>query len=132
MRLLVVNANTSESVTEAVAAEARRVAAPGTEILPVTGAFGARVITTRAENAVAEHALLDALARHQGAFDAVLIAVSYDTGLRAARELMPVPVVGMTEAALFAAAMLGGRFGLVTFGKGTLPLYRDTVELHGL
>jgi allantoin racemase len=132
MRLVVVNANTSESVTEAVAAEARRVASPGTEIVPITGAFGARVITTRAENAVAGHALLDALAKHAGGADAVLIAVSYDTGLHAARELMPVPVVGMTEAALFTAAMLGGKFGLVTFGRRTLPLYRDAVEMHGL
>ena len=132
MRLLVVNANTTQSVTDAVAAEARRAASSGTEILPLTGAFGARVITTRAENAVAEHALLDGLARHAGGYDAVLVAVSYDTGLRAARELMPVPVVGMTEAALFTAAMVGGRFGLVVFGKSGAPLYREVVEGHGL
>jgi allantoin racemase len=132
MRLLVVNANTSESVTDAVAAEARRAASPGTEILPLTGAFGARVITTRAENAVAEHALLDALARHEDGCDAVLVAVSYDTGLRAARELMAVPVVGMTEAALLTASMLGGRFGLVIFGRSLAPLYREVVEGHGL
>jgi allantoin racemase len=132
MRLLVVNANTSESVTAAVAAEARRIASPGTEIVAATAAFGARVITSRAENAFAEHALLDILAAHRAGADAVLIAVSYDTGLRAARELMPMPVVGMTEAALFTASMLGGRFGLVTVGRRTLPLYRDTVAMHGL
>lgn len=46
MRLLLVNANTSEFVTAKVADAARRAAAPGTEIVPVTGRFGARVIAT--------------------------------------------------------------------------------------
>ena len=30
--------------------------------------------------------------------------------------MLPCPVVGMTEAACFAACLLGGRFGLVTMG----------------
>jgi allantoin racemase len=131
-RLLLVNANTSQQVTDAVVAAARAAAAPGTEIVGATGRFGARIIATRSENAIAEHALLDAAASHAAGCDAVIVAVSYDTGLRAARELLPMPVVGMTEAALFTACMLGGRFGLVTFGRRALPLYRETVEGHGL
>jgi Asp/Glu/hydantoin racemase len=58
MRLLLLNANTTEAVTEKIAAEARRVALPGTEILPVTGRFGGRIVGTRAEIAIAEHAAL--------------------------------------------------------------------------
>ena len=64
MRLLVLNPNTSEFVTQRVALQARRVAQPGTDIVAATGAFGARIITTRTEQSIAEHATLDALARH--------------------------------------------------------------------
>jgi allantoin racemase len=132
MRLLLVNANTSDVVTGKVLAQARAVAAPGTEVHAVTGTFGARVIGSRAEHAIGEHSTLALVAQHAPGFDAVVIAVSYDTGLRAARELLPVPVVGMTEAGLLTACMLGGRIGVVTFGRRVLPLYHELVAGYGL
>ena len=62
MRLLVANANTTQAITDACAAAARHAAAPGTEIIPATPRFGPAVISTRAENAIASHALLELLA----------------------------------------------------------------------
>lgn len=132
MRLLVVNANTSELVTDKVAAEARNVASSGTEIIAVTGTFGARIIASRAENAIAEHSLIALVSEHAANCNAVVIAVSYDTGLRAARELLPIPVVGMTEAGLLTACMLGGRIGVIAFGRHTLPMYQELVASYGL
>ncbi|MEO6624403.1 MAG: aspartate/glutamate racemase family protein [Burkholderiaceae bacterium] len=132
MRLLVLNANTSEFVTHKVAAQARLAAAADTEIVPVTCSFGARVITTRSELAIAEHATLDALAQHADACDAVLLAVSYDTALLAAREMLTIPVVGITEAALLTACMLGTRTGVIIFGKRVLPLYQEAALSRGL
>ena len=61
-----------------MASAARAVAQVSTEIVPVTGNFGARVIATRTELAIAEHATIDLLAEHAPGCDAVLIAVSYD------------------------------------------------------
>jgi allantoin racemase len=132
MKLLVVNANTSPQVTELVAREARHAASPGTEIVAKTGAFGARVISTRAENAIGQHALVEMVAEHHRGCDAVLIGVSHDTGLAAARELLPIPVVGMTEASLHTACFLGGRFGMIVFGRRSLPGYRELVAGYGL
>ena len=132
MRILVVNANTSEVVTEKVSAQARASASPGTSITAVTGNFGARVIGSRAEHAIGEHSTIALVARHAPGHDAVVIAVSYDTGLRGARELLSVPVVGMTEAGLLTACMLGGRIGVITFGSRVLPLYHELVASYGL
>lgn len=132
MRILLVNSNTSDVVTGKVAAAARAAASPATEIVAVTGTFGARVIGTRSEHAIAEHSTIALVAKHAPGCDAVVIAVSYDTGLRGARELLPIPVVGMTEAGLLTACMLGGRIGLVTFGRRVLPLYRELVASYGL
>ena len=132
MRLLVINANTSQTVTDLVAAAARAAAAPGTEIVAVTGRFGARVIGTRTENAIAAHAGLELAAEHHGGCDAVVIGVSLDTALDAMRELLPIPVVGMTEAAVIAAGRVASRFGLITFGQRTLPMYRDLIAGYGV
>jgi allantoin racemase len=130
MRLLVANANTTEAITELCAAAARGAASPGTEIVPATPRFGPAVIATRAEGAIAAHGLLSLLAEHAGQVDGVLLAVSHDTALEAARQLLPCPVVGMTEAACFAACLLGGRFGLVTMGS--VDPYRERITQHGL
>ena len=132
MKILLVNANTTAAVTERIAAEARRVAAPGTEVLPVTGTFGAPIIGTRAEMAIAEHAALDLVARHGAGVDAVVIGVSFDVGLRALRELAPMPVVGMTEAACLVACTLGGPFGIVTYGVRSAGILREIVAGYGL
>lgn len=132
MRILVVNSNTSVIVTEKVALEARASASPGTEVVAVTGTFGARVIGTRSEHAIAEHSTIALMARHSEGCDAAVIAVSYDTGLRGARELLSIPVIGMTEAGLLTACMLGGRIGVVTFGRRVLPLYQELVTGYGL
>ena len=132
MRILIVNANTSQIVTDKVAAQARISASPGTEIVAVTGHFGGRVIGTRAEHAIGEHSTIALVSQHAPGCDAVVIGVSYDTGLRGARELLPVPVVGMTEAGLLTACMLGGRIGIISFGRRVLPLYHELVASYGL
>src|SRR5258705_12746458 len=98
MRLLFINPNTSANLTELGARVARSVARPETEIVPATGRFDARYITSRAAAAVAGHAVLDTYAREGKDADAVVIACFGDPGLFALRELAPVPVIGMAEA----------------------------------
>ena len=132
MRILVVNSNTSSVVTEKVTAEAQASASTGTEIVSATGTFGGRVIGSRAEHAIGEHSTIALVSQHAHNCDAVVIAVSYDTGLHGARELLPIPVVGMTEAGLLTACMLGGRIGVITFGRRVLPLYHELVTAYGL
>ncbi len=132
MRLLLINGNTSTFVTERAVKEARLSAAPDTEITGVTGETGARIIATRFENAIAEREMVALAARHSEGVDGVLIAVSFDTALPALRELLPVPVVGMTEAALVTAQMIGGRIGLVSLGTRVKPVYADLIRGYGL
>jgi allantoin racemase len=132
VKILLLNANTSALVTGKVERAARAAAPKGVEIATATGTFGAEVIATRAEHAIAEHAAVTLAAEHATGCDAVVIAVSYDTGLRAVRELLDVPVVGMTEAGLLTACMLGGRVGVIVFGRRVLPLYQELVAGYGL
>ena len=132
MRILVVNGNTTQAITELALGEARRVASPGTEIEGVTARFGAAFVSNAAHDVVAAQAVLDALARSYRGVDAAILAISLDSGLCAARRLLPMPVVGMTEAALFTACMLGDRFGMITMGRETRRLYVELAERHGV
>ena len=132
MKLLVVNGNTTDAITARIAATARAAASPGTEIVAVSAPFGARVVGTRAEDAIAAHAVLEAAARHHAGCDAVVVAISSDAGLAATRELLPIPVVGITEAALLTACTVGGAFGVLTFGARAGAWSRELVAAYGL
>jgi allantoin racemase len=131
MRILLVNPNLTRAITDAMASVARRAAAPGTEIVPVTATFGAAVIASRAENAVAAHAALDLAARHARGCQAVILGVSLDSGLAALRELFAIPAVGILEAGLHVASLLGARIALVTLGLRLVPLYEELVHSYG-
>ena len=132
MKLLLVNGNTTQAVTDRVVAEATRCAAPGTAITGVTARFGVSIVSTEAENEIAGHAVLDALAANVTGHDAAILAISFDTALLGARQIVPVPVVGMTEASLLTACLLGRRLGLISFGQSSRWMYLDLVQGAGL
>jgi Asp/Glu/hydantoin racemase len=132
MRLLLINPNTTAAITDRVVAMAHRIAAPGTELVAVTGRFGAAYVASRAAYAIAAHAALDAWAEAPGPFDAVVLACFGDPGLDALRELSPVPVAGMAEASIHAACQFGGRFGIVTGGERWAPMLHEFVATRGL
>ena len=123
MKLLVLNPNTSESVTERIAAAARAAASPGTEIVPMTAQWGVPYIVTRAEAAIATCAALEVMAEHVDGHDAIVLAAFGDPGLDAARELMPVPVIGLSEGSMLTACMLARRFSLVSISPDFTPWY---------
>lgn len=132
MRILLANPNTSVSVTDRIAAVARAVAAPGTEIVAVTGTSGVPYIASRAEAAIAARTTMELMAEHGAGCDAAIVAAFADPGLGGAREVMAVPVIGLAEAAMLTACMLGRRFAIVTFSGFLVPWYRECVDYHGL
>jgi len=125
IRLLVINANTNESVTRFLSETARAVASEGTEIIAVTAAFGAAVIQSQADHEVAHRACLDAVRRNAGNYDAVLVAVSLDTAVEELQNLCPGPVVGMTGAALTIAAEQGTAIGVLTLGETMKDMFLE-------
>jgi allantoin racemase len=132
MKILVLNPNMTESITARLVEAGSRVASPGTILIPATAKSGFPYISSRAEAQVGGAIALDMLAERAGTFDAAIIAAFGDPGLFAARELFDFPVIGMSEAAMFTACMLGKRFGIVTFAASLEPWYRECVESHGL
>ncbi len=132
VRLLLVNPNTSTGLTARLVDVARRhVAADGT-IEGATGHRGVPYIASRTEAAIAAVVAIEMLTEAPPPVDAAIIAAFGDPGLAAARELMDFPVVGLAEAAMLTACMLGGRFSIVTFSPTLGPWYRECVAANGL
>jgi Asp/Glu/hydantoin racemase len=122
--LLVINPNTSTSVTALLRDAVQAEAGSGVNVQAYTARFGAPYISSEASYAVANHTVLDtwAFARAQGvAPQAVLIGCFGDPGLFALREGAGVPVSGLAEAA-FNAAAKHGRFAIVTGGERWKPM----------
>jgi allantoin racemase len=131
MRILLINANTTEAVTQRMADTARRVAAPDVEIATTTARFGPAIIGSRVETAIAAAAVVERLTQADG-YDAAIIGASVDPGLAAARELLEIPVVGITEAALHAACLLGGKIGAIVMSANSDTILREMADAYGL
>jgi Asp/Glu/hydantoin racemase len=131
MRILLVNPNISDSVSDLIRAEAQRSASPGTDIEVLTAPFGVAYIETRFEALVGAYAEAQVAAEHWEGHDAVVVAAFGDPGLMGLRELLPVPVTGMTEAALASAHLLGHRFSIIAISQRIQAWYREVVESYG-
>jgi allantoin racemase len=132
MRILVLNPNTSVTITDRLATAARQAAAPGTTVSTATATRGVPYIATRAEAQIGGAIALEMLADRHRDCDAAIIAAFGDPGLFGARELFDIPVVGMAEASMLTACMLGRRFAIVTFARALGPWYQECVDMHGL
>ena len=131
MRLLLVNPNISDSVSDLIRAEAQRSASPGTQVEVLTAATGVAYIETRFEALLGAWATAQLAAEHAPHYDAVVVAAFGDPGLAALREVLPVPVTGLTEAALASAHLLGHRISIIAISRRIQAWYREVVEGYG-
>ena len=65
-------------------------------------------------------------------YDAFVIAFPMDAGLDEGRELLDIPVVGIFQSSVLAAAMLGYRFTAVTMSEYLCERYRQMADHYGL
>lgn len=132
MRILVVNVNTTVSMTETIAAQARAVAAPDTEIVGLTPFFGPASVEGNFESYLAAVAVMDRVVSYTEPYDAVIQAGFGEHGREGLQELLDVPVIDITEAAAHIACLLGHRYGVVTTLDRAVPQIEDRLRLAGL
>jgi len=100
-----------------------RWSAPGTDVSVVNLEEGPQSIESECEDAlVVPDFLRKAKEAGTDGCDAVICDCFADPGVRAARELVDIPVIGPGEAAMLLAAALGRRFSVVTVLQQVFPL----------
>jgi len=65
-------------------------------------------------------------------YDAVVIGCFYDPGLRIAREIVSIPVIGVAEATMHVAATLGHKFSIIVGRRKWIPKMESNVHKYGL
>ncbi|MEV4349762.1 aspartate/glutamate racemase family protein [Actinoplanes sp. NPDC049596] len=123
MLLRVINPNTTASMTALIGASARAAASPGTTVEAVTSVMGPASIESHYDEALAVPGVLRAIMDSDA--DGYVIACFGDPGLDAAREITSRPVVGIAEAAMHAATLIGRGFSVVTSLGRTLGRAHD-------
>ncbi|WP_284759721.1 aspartate/glutamate racemase family protein [Agrobacterium sp. fls2-241-TYG-188a] len=133
MRILIVNPNTTASMTATIASAASGVAARETEIVAVTSQMGPVSIEGYYDEVFAVPGLLVEIAKGEKAgADGAIIACFDDTGLDAARALATIPVIGICEAAVATASFIAQRFAIVTtMERSRLPI-EHLVHRYGM
>jgi allantoin racemase len=131
MRILVVNPNTTASMTKKIGVAAKAVASAGVEVRAVNPDFGPPTIEGYFDEAFSVPGLLEEIAKEPDA-DAIVIACFDDTGLEAARCATHAPVVGIGEAAFHMASLVAEKFTVVTtLARSIAPIERNLVK-YGL
>ncbi|MSO75303.1 MAG: hypothetical protein EXQ87_00105 [Alphaproteobacteria bacterium] len=131
-KILLFNPNTTRAMTDRMVAVAAKVADQATELIPLTASHGVTYIANHADLARASEVVLETLPLHQAGIDATVIAAFGDPGLIAARGRFKRPVVGMAEAAMLTACMLGKRFSIISFTPAYVAMFGDLVALYRL
>lgn len=136
MKLLVLNPNTSQSMSSEIAAAAAAAAQSDTEIVCITAPFGASAIDSAAESYLSAVAVMDVVATLQSAgefdFDAVVLAGFGEHGRDGLAEMLTVPVFDIAECAAHVAHLIGRRFSVVTTLARSIAPIEDRLLLAGL
>ncbi|OBC08941.1 Asp/Glu/hydantoin racemase [Mycobacterium sp. 852013-50091_SCH5140682] len=132
MRILVVNVNTTESMTDSIGRQAAAAASPGTEVIALTPLFGADSVEGNYESYLAAIAVMETVRAYPQPFDAVIQAGYGEHGREGLQELLDVPVVDITEAGASTAMFLGHKYSVVTTLDRAVPMIEDRLKLAGL
>ena len=133
MRIRLINPNTTASMTATMAAAARAVAAPGTQIIAATSQSGPVSIEGHYDEAMSFVGLVDEIRTGEAeGTDAYVIACFGDPGLLGARELTRAPVLGIAEAAMHAASFVATGFSIVTTLERTRIIAEHLVRSYGM
>jgi allantoin racemase len=133
MKILVINPNSSKSVTDHIRTELMRIKRPDTELTVINPEHGPVSIESAYDETLAAYHTMDLVKKaNADGFNAIVLACFSDPGLDAAKEISDIPVVGIEEATLHMAAMLGHRFSIMTGMRRRIPTREWHVRLRGV
>jgi allantoin racemase len=131
MRILVINPNTTASMTRKIGAAAAAVASKETEIIAVNPEFGPPSIEGYYDEVFSVPGLIAEMTKAPD-MDAYVVACFDDTGLEAARCITDAPVIGIGEAAFHMASLIAGKFSVVTTLARSVPAVEQNLVKYGL
>jgi allantoin racemase len=132
VRILIINPNSDPGMTRTIEEAGRAFAGGAFDVacLPTPGA--PRFIDTYEDQALAAPGMAKLLRANHEAFDAFVVACHCDPNLDLMKEIGRKPVVGIGEASMKMATMLGHRFSVLSTAARSIPNKEALIERYGL
>jgi allantoin racemase len=133
MRLLLINPNTTASMTRTIADVARAYTPPDVTLDALEPAHGPASIEGQLDEVVSAYWTLQTVLPVADRYDGLIVACySPHPAIGALREALAQPVMGIMEASILHALPLGDRFSIVTTSARWTPLLQEGVRMLGV
>ncbi len=130
-KALVINPNTSAEMTTEIKATAGQIFQPPWTYVVSSPSGGPESLESWTDYHIASVCVLPLLEQHADA-DGVVLACFGDPGVYMLKELCAVPVVGVAEASMSMALLLGAKFGILAGMRRAVELMDSMVRTYGL
>jgi len=133
MKIIVINPNSSRSITDRIRKVLLSIKRVDTELDVVCLNEAPVTLESSYDEAFAIPLLLDAVKKaNEDGYDAVVLACFCDAGLEAAKEVSDILVLGLEETTLAMALLLGHKFSIMTERREKVPVKEIHVRQRGL
>ena len=132
MKILILNPNSDPEMTEAIRNTADRFARGKFETVCLSTPDAPEFIETREDEILAAPGMIKIVRENESNCDAFIIACHCDPNMEVIKEITGKPVVGIGEASMRIANMLGHRFAIIQTSEESVPLKEALVEKYQL
>jgi len=121
MKIMIINPNSDLDMTESIQRTATDFAQGDFDVVCKPTPEAPSFIETYEDVIKAGPGMVRLIRENEGVFDAFVVACHSDPNLDAMKEITKKPVVGIGEASMKIASMLGDRFSVVSDNKHSIP-----------
>ncbi|MBU2761543.1 hypothetical protein HF673_19700 [Acidithiobacillus thiooxidans] len=127
MNILVLNPNISSKITKILQNACSFSDYGDVKIDFKNVSLGVEYIENKVEAMIASYAVLDYISENVNFYDAIIIAAFGDPGVQILRKIVNIPVVGLTEASLLHARLIGTNIGIFTISRSFIDWYKEII-----
>jgi len=132
MNILIINPNSDPEMTAAIQRTAEDFASGDFEVVCLSTPGAPHFIETYEDEIKAAPGMIDQVRENQDQYDAFVIACHDDPHLDVLKEIAKKPVVGIGEASMKMATLLGHRFSVIQATEHSIPIKESLVWKYHL
>ena len=131
-KIIIINPNSDSAMTKSIQATAEKFAGDHFDVVCLPTPDAPRFIETREDEALAAPGMIRLVRENDEKCDAFIIACHCDPNLEIIKGITKKPVIGIGEASMTIASMLGHRFTIIQTTKDSIPIKKDLVRKYQL
>ncbi len=132
MKILIINPNSDQQMGKAIQESAEDFVKGRFEVVCKSTPGAPALIETYVDISKAAPGMIHMARSNESKFDAFVIGCHYDPHLAVLKEMLKKPVVGIGEASIKIASMLGRRFSILTTDDQSIPIHQELVRTYNM